>query len=513
MYIFISIVIILLFISIYKIYEININKKEDDSITYAQEKEYIIDTITLGISKYDTINPILSLNKQAQQVSKIIFEPLINVEYNYKLSPCLATEWSKINNTTYIIKLRENVLWHDNSKFTSKDIKYTIDKIKEKNSIYVSNINNIETLEIIDDYTIRIILKQETPFFEYNLTFPIIKDELYIGTGKYKLESSNNSKLILTENTNWWNKQGEFNLKKVEINLYDNSSKLYNDFKLEEIDLISTSNFKTDEYIGKIGFNRNEYIGREYDFIAINTEEDLLKNKEIRQAIKCGISKEEIIFEVYNNTYFASEFPLDYGNYLYDKGNEVLVNYNVKNILNEAGWKFDGNIWRKNEQKKSLKTEISLMVNSQNEFQVQVAEKIKQQLENEGLKINILKVAENVYDNNVRNRNYEIALIGINASFNPNLYIFFGDNNLSNYKNESIDELLEEIINTNDENTVKERIREIANIYLEEVPYISLYYNRNLVAYNKNLVAEITPNWYNIFYNIENWYIKEEKIN
>ena len=76
------------------------------------------------------------------------------------------------------------------------------------------------------------------------MTFPIIKDELYIGTGKYKLESSNNSKLILTENTNWWNKQGEFNLKKVEINLYDNSSKLYNDFKLEEIDLISTSNFK-----------------------------------------------------------------------------------------------------------------------------------------------------------------------------------------------------------------------------------------------------------------------------
>lgn len=124
---------------------------------------------------------------------------------------------------------------------------------------------------------------------------------------------------------------------------------------------------------------------------------------------------------------FASEFPLDYGNYLYDKGNEVLVNYNVKNILNEAGWKFDGNIWRKNEQNKSLKTEISLMVNSQNEFQVQVAEKIKQQLENEGFKINILKVAENVYDNNVKNRNYEIALIGINASFNPNLYIFFGD--------------------------------------------------------------------------------------
>ena len=56
-------------------------------------------------------------------------------------------------------------------------------------------------------------------------------------------------------------------------------------------------------------------------------------------------------------------------------------------------------------------------------------------------------------------------------------------------------------------------MRENANIYLEEVPYISLYYNRNLVAYNKNLVAEITPNWYNIFYNIENWYIKEEKIN
>ena len=48
-------------------------------------------------------------------------------------------------------------------------------------------------------------------------------------------------------------------------------------------------------------------------------------------------------------------------------------------------------------------------------------------------------------------------------------------------------------------------------IYNDEVPYISLYYNTNAFIYTNNLKGNINPNSYNIFYGIEDWYREYEK--
>ena len=47
--------------------------------------------------------------------------------------------------------------------------------------------------------------------------------------------------------------------------------------------------------------------------------------------------------------------------------------------------------------------------------------------------------------------------------------------------------------------------------YNKDVAFISLYYNTNTLIYTKNLKGEYTPNAYNIFYNIENWYREYNK--
>ena len=176
-YIFIFFIIIILIFSIYKIKKDEQEKiLEQQTISIEEEK---IRELKLGISQIDTINPILSNNKNVQDISKLIYEPLVNLTSDYKAEPCLAIEWAKQSDNSYLIKLRENVKWSEGQRFTAEDVRFTIDRLKEIPSVYSYNVQYVISVDIVDDYTVRINLDREIPFFEYYLTFPILSSEYY----------------------------------------------------------------------------------------------------------------------------------------------------------------------------------------------------------------------------------------------------------------------------------------------------------------------------------------------
>ena len=88
----------------------------------------------------------------------------------------------------------------------------------------------------------------------------------------------------------------------------------------------------------------------------------------------------------------------------------------------------------------------------------------------------------------------------------PNLDTYFGENNLANYTNEEVINIRSEVINTTDENVIKEKYKRLIEIYKTDMPYISLYFNKYTVAYSSELAGEMTPNWFYQFYGIEGWY-------
>ena len=177
-YIFIIFAIAIMIFAIVKIKK-DEQKKDDIKYEISQEETPEVTELKLGVASFDSINPILSKNKNIQDVSKIIFEPLMTLTKEYKLETCLAKEWAKQNETTYLIKLRDDKKWSDGQKFTADDVKFTIDRLKDSDTIYSSNVKNVITVEVIDSTTVRITLNQEVPFFEYNLTFPILSSKFY----------------------------------------------------------------------------------------------------------------------------------------------------------------------------------------------------------------------------------------------------------------------------------------------------------------------------------------------
>lgn len=507
--------------SLYSMPEENENSNNNYS-NFEETQVQIITNLRLGICDFDTMNPILSKNKNVQFYDKLIFEPLLTVNQDFSLEPCLATEYSKTGDLTYVIKLRENVKWPDGEPFVAKDVQYTIDRLKDGiDSIYVSNVAAISGLEIIDEHTIKITLFEETPFFEYNLIFPIMPSHYYtgvdfvsdpltpMGTGMFKIEDKNENYIKLVKNENWWNTEKSPKLVTITINIYNNPGEIFNAFKIGNIDLVVTENVNYQDYIGTIGFNSKIFKGREYDYIAINNTHNVLSKKEVRQAINYGIDKNNIVASIFSDKYFVANSPLDFGSWLYIEDAAKLSQYNMdeaQKILSSNGWNITSRQWQKTENYRTLRTNFNLVVNSSNSERVAVAENIKEQLANIGIVINIRKVSDWQYNNYLKNKNYDLIITGTNVSINPSLNRYFGENNVANYNNEEVLKLINEITDITDKNLLKEKIAEIQKITNEEFVYIPLYINKNVLLYSSDLVGDISPNWYNIFYNIENWY-------
>lgn len=317
------------------------------------------------------------------------------------------------------------------------------------------------------------------------------------------------SNITLSKNEKWWDKENKNSkIETIQIKLYSEIGELYNSFKLGNVDIFTTSNLNLEQYIGTIGYSKTEFKGREFDYLALNCQDNILKNVEVRKALKYAIDKTNIVSSVYNNQYYVADFPLDYGNYLYNR-EASSSGYNKeqsKTILTNNGWEYKYNRWQKKENYETLKLNLTLTVNSENANRILVAENIKGALEQIGIKVTISKVSNANYQKVLQNKSYEMILTGVYNSYSPNLTTFFGENNLQNYNNEEMNKLLSEVKTITDENLLKEKYKRIVQIYEEEQPFISLYRNKQTIVKSQNLAGEISGNNYFSYYNLENWH-------
>ena len=518
-YIFIIFAIAILIYAAYRIYN-NDNSIDEQIIQNEEAGEQILKDIRLAVSNYDTINPLITTNKEVLNIDKLVFEPLFSITQDYNLEPCLATEWSKTGDKIYVVKVDNNIKWHDGSYFTAKDVQFTIDTLKQGNSIYKANVNNISSVEVIDSTTVKLLLDEEIPFFEYNLTFPIMNYMSYfdkdfyadnsipIGTGRFKISSINSNSITLSKNENWKRaKKNNSKIDTIKINLFQSMGEVFNSFKLGNTDVINTALPNYNEYIGTIGFDITESKGREFDFIALNCNDEILSDKYVRQAISYAIDKDNIISSVYSNQKTTAFYPLDYGNYLYN--NEVSSSgYNpeqAKKILEENGWAHN-NRWRKEIDGRNKTLTLELSVNSDNQQRVDVAELIKEQLESIGINVKINKLSYNKYQSVLEEKNYQMLLTGIYNSYSPDVSYFFGEGNISNYYNDKVLSIINSGISTKNQNGLKENYKEMLDVYKDEVPFIGLYRSKNITITNKELLGDKITNNYTTFYNFENWY-------
>lgn len=523
-YIFFIIIVIIMGFAIYKVNSSQNEESENSNSTASVSTSEKRKEITLAVSEFDTINPIATTNKNVQDVTKLIYESLVNVTSDGKAEPCLAKEWETADNLTYIVKLRTGVKWTDGTYFSSNDVKYTIDKLKSKeakNAVYAENVRHLKEVDIIDNTTLRIILSEKIPFYEYYLTFPILCSSYYgednfwdtqknnapITTGRFQISEHPGNKLILTKNPNWWNKENDDSvIEKVTINFYSTVAELYNAFKLGGIDLISTKNNNYKQYIGKIGYNVTEIEGRNFSFIALNTKSAILSDPSVRRAIRAAINKDEIVANVYNGSYMKANFPLNTSSYLVDDKNENYFDLGkMEEYLQNAGWIFRRSGWQKTINYKTQRLELTLVVRK-NSNRTGVADYISKTFGEHGIAVSVIKASDADYNKYLQNKNYDMILAEMTNSISPDLTSYFGGGNLANFENGEFNEILQALNNITNQEELKSKYQRLYEIYNEEVPLIGIGRNKIYVITSTYLNGEIDSKWYNLFFKFKDWY-------
>ena len=504
--IFIIIVVAVISIATFFIYRNNTKKEENQQNEVIADNVAIVDNLKMGISEYDTINPILTKNKEIINLNKLIFEPLINLTSDYQIENNLIESITKINDTKYQINLKQGIKWQDGTTLTTADVEFTINKIKENSSsTYNKNVESIESMDIINDTTMIINLNSKINLFEYNLTFPIVSSKFYksedfntstkipIGTGMFRIASIDGNNILLIKNERWHNKEKTIMTKSITIHKYNSVGEIFNDFKMNNIDITNTHLPNYTEYIGTIGYNKKVYSEREYDFLALNQNDPIISNLNIRKAIAYGINKDVLISNVLNNNKVITKGPLDYGSYL--STDKELINYDsekAKKALEDDGYTISRGRYNKNGKPLT----ISILVCQDYAERIKVAENIKSQLEQVGITVNINSVNFQTYKNALDTKSYQIILTGIVNSVNPSLEYFYGTNNLANYNDSEITSKIEDLNSYQD-------IQKTGN---QQVVYIPLYRNKGTLLLNANVGGNFSPTSFNIYNNFDKWY-------
>lgn len=525
-YIFIIFVVVLIGYSVFYMQKQDDKETVDENIVQAEEQTNLttIRTLRVAATNVDSINPIISRNQNVQDFSKLIYEPMLEVSEDYRIQNCLAKEWISLSDTAYVVVLKDGVKFHNGSELTATDVKFTIEQIQAigEGSIYYQNVKDITKVEILSGYTVKITLDHKIPFFEYNLTFPIMSANYYVedailtsvknnnapGTGMYTIGNITGTEIELRKNENWWGiaEGKKLSLDTVLIKLYTSMGEAYNAFKMGNLDLLTTQSLNYEEHIGTIGYKTAEYVGRQHDYLAMNCSDGILKNKELRKAINYAIDKSNIIATVYGNKFYVADLPINESNYLYNI-DKVSSNYNTnksKEILEQSGWELKGGNWQKIND--GTRARINLVVNENNPSRVAVAQEIEKQLGDFGIIVNLIKANDDQYQRYLENKNYDMILTGKYTGLSPDLTSYLGEGNLSDFKDAEVTEILRQIADlTDNSEELGMKYRRVLKLVEEEKPYISLYFSRNTVIYTQDLQGDISPNYYNIFNNIEDW--------
>ncbi|MBD8891726.1 ABC transporter substrate-binding protein [Roseibium litorale] len=160
----------------------------------------------------------------------IYLDPVTN-EYKGNL----AESWTWVDDTTLEFKLRQGVKFHNGEPFNADDVVYTVNFVaKEENGVKTQrNVNWMKSAEKIDDYTVRIYLKDKFPAAIEYLAGPvaIYPNEYYaevgasgmglkpVGTGPYKVtEVVPGQHFVLEKNENYFDgPKGQPTIGKIDI--------------------------------------------------------------------------------------------------------------------------------------------------------------------------------------------------------------------------------------------------------------------------------------------------------
>lgn len=392
---------------------LNIDTEEDiDNNLYKAEGH-----IKLGLYNLDTMNPLTTNNKSFRAYLSLIFDSLIVYDKDCSPRYCIADDINTIDGgLSWKIILKENVLFHDESRLTAYDVKNTIEWIQKNKCYYSEILDNIKTIDITKNNELTVILKEHDSIFPSKLNFPIIKSEdlsgdytKLNGTGMYKQTSG----MTFSVFENYYDALPK--IKSIEILNFDSSEELF----ASDADIIMWQEDDSIKYS-----NKNNYSVAVYDDDILSC---LIPSAKVSNELKnylCSIlNKELIVKAVYANKASIKSTPIPDKTYFLNNYSSK-ISYDSNDII--------------------LTNPIKFIVKETDYDLLRIAEIIEKELPKTILTETLI-CTEKEYNDLLKSGEYDFALYSMKLAPYPDFYDVFysgGAKNLNKFNDTSVDNLI-----------------------------------------------------------------------
>lgn len=269
------------------------------------------------ITNMDTANVT---SKTEDTIDRAVMEGLFRYDASGKLQPQLVDTYTvSPDGLTISFTLHKGVMWQGGyGELTMDDVKYSYERFLATNPApaYASDWAALDHVEIVDQYTGKIILKQPQATL-WTTVLPmtsglIVSKKFYdtagpdkiktniIGTGPYVFASwTPKQQITLKRNPAYWGTQPYYD--EIDLIPVDDDKAAEVALQAGELDFSSISLASTDKFQADSSFVVDTVPATEYKWIGMNVDDPKLKDINVRQAIRYGIDVPSILAAAYNN--------------------------------------------------------------------------------------------------------------------------------------------------------------------------------------------------------------------
>jgi peptide/nickel transport system substrate-binding protein len=423
-------------------------------------------------SECKTLNWVLYTTAYENFVLRHIYDPLFDYDEKGELIAVLAAELPQVSpdHLRITVKLRKDAHWQDGKPITARDVKFTLDKVRDPKIPAINKaayFEKLAELEVVDDYTLVFVWKQAFAPCLFALTqlWPI-PEHVYgqgdflthpanrkpVGSGPFILEEWVSSQYIsLARYDDYYGKRAY--LDRMIFKVVEDDAVALNMLKAGELDEMRATQVQWEKQMNAPDFNASfrkyDFYVPGYNFIAWNCRTPWFADKRVRRAMALLFDRESVNTKIYSGFARLVSGPFYINSWAYDKTIKPLPfdPEGARRLLAEAGWE-DANRDGVRE-KDGQKFEFELNIISGSAPAVQFSQLLQEECGKAGVRVNIRQIEGSTFFDRIDKGEFDAAMLGWRLDLDPDVFDTFHSSmtppsglNHGFYSNREVDSLL-----------------------------------------------------------------------
>ncbi len=430
----------------------------------------------------------------------LVFSNLVRFDHDAKIQPDLAQSWDvSEDGTTYTFHLKQDARFSNGRPVTSEDVDYSFKRVMDPDTASPASwiFEHVQKAEIVDEYTLRIILDQPFAPFIGLLAMPAASivpheeidrseksgipfGEKPVGSGPWLFEEWQHDQYIsFTRNESYWGQKPKMPF--LQMRIIGSPFTAIAEFETGNVAVIDPVP-EAEILRWKNHPQWNQFTEKTplltTDMLLFNCDRSPFDGEEVRRAF-CQSVETELILECVREgagTVATGPIPKGLEGYTPEKKPFQYKSDLAKDILAESGL---------------MNREIKLLMPSAESFIRATGEVVQAEWKKVGLSVRIYQAEWVAYRRMLREGDFDIAFRNWFADYPDGdnfIYPLFhssqiGSGNFSRFKDEKVDSLIEQSQQELNEEKRALLLRQVNDMIYEKAPALFLWYRAKYIVH------------------------------